>query len=217
MPIGPLRKENRSWVSSWLTTFLWMIWISSLCSSSSKVASTRPCTFPDWFSLVVCLPEAAVCHSSDNPPLQLQISVNAWDCFQVDFLAVLLPELDSKPLWRRTHSGDLPYAPWLLRTSPPCKSSKVRLWARPQLCWGQGMREAELSMAQPALSQPSSRMDSMGTKKIYSFMSNKSTTGPANELGPESACHLYSEFLPKTIDFCDISFSLLLKTYRDQK
>lgn len=79
------------------------------------------------------------------------------------------------------------------------------------------MRGAERSMAQPALSQPSSCMDSLGTKKTYSFMNNKSTTGPVHELGPESACHLYSEFLPKTIDFSDSSFSLLLITYHDQK
>ena len=151
-------------------------------------------------------------------PLHLQISVMiVWDCLQVDFLAVLVPELDSKPLWRRTHSGDLPYAPWLLRTSPPCKSSKVRLWEMPLLCRWQGMRGAELSMAQPALSQPSSCTNSLGTKKTYSFMNNKSTTPPVNELGPESACHLYSEFLPNTIDSCDISFSLLLITYHDQK
>lgn len=79
------------------------------------------------------------------------------------------------------------------------------------------MRGTELSMAQPALSQPSSCMGSLGAKKTYSFMNNKSTIGPATELGPESACHLYSEFLPKMIGFCDISFSLPLISYHDQK
>lgn len=82
---------------------------------------------------------------------------------------------------------------------------------------GDGGRGAELIMAQLALSQHRAYVDSLGTKKTYSSMNNKIATGPANELDPESACRLYSEFFPKTIDLCDIPFPLLLITYHGQK
>ena len=143
-------------------TCLQIIWIGLISSLSCSLATSVPVFFhpSDDISQFLCV----YWLSPNHLRIFFLKSVSFWGLFN-NLLAFLSVEPDWKPSWRLMHSGDPLCAHSPLRISPPCKSSKVKPWARPLLrdCAGEGVG-AELNIMQLALIQATSYMDSPGTK-----------------------------------------------------
>lgn len=116
----------------------------------------------------------------------------SWDYLQLPLLAFLSAELDWKPSWRLMRFGDPLCAHSPLRILPPCKSSKVKPWARSLLRDStEGGARAQLNIAHMAPSQ------AMGYEEyiLGSSVSNQSITTCVNKLVPEAAFHLAPKIL----------------------
>lgn len=82
---------------------------------------------PRWWYLLVPIYIPLVRQTTAVP---LKSQCISWDYLQLPLLAFLSAELDWKPSWRLMRFGDPLCAHSPLRILPPCKSSKVKPWAR---------------------------------------------------------------------------------------